>query len=107
LVSLLSFPQEGAFRYKIKGTFVCITSRNYIDKSRFETLRQKQCEGLLKCLATKGHGYVSEAAKRLTPFVRAVYDGRNYTSTLAVESLSEISAAQLDSSRVLELCSEL
>ena len=86
---------------------VFIVSRKYVDNSRFETLRQKQCEGLLKCLETKGDGYVSEAAKRLTPFVRAVYDGREYTSTLAVESLSEITAAQLDSSRVLELCSEL
>ena len=87
--------------------FVCIVSRNYVDNSRFETLRQKQCDGLLKCLETKEHGYVSEAAKRLTPFVHAVYEGRDYASTLAVESLNGITAAQLDSSRLLELFSEL
>ncbi|EXJ53499.1 uncharacterized protein A1O5_13275 [Cladophialophora psammophila CBS 110553] len=73
----------------------------------FRIQNQRLCETLLNLLKEKGNGYVRDAAALLTPFVQAVYDGRDYVSKIVVEHLNELNLEPMDPSRIVELCNEI
>lgn len=100
-------PTGGVFQIQNQRHVSAPAFLGHADKPRFETLRGKQCEVLLHFLGRKGDGYVREAAARLTPFVQAVYDGRDYLSKLGVECLGDVKLDTMDPLRVVELCEEL
>lgn len=72
----------------------------------FETLRDKPCRTLLKLLQEKGKGYIQEAAARLTPYVKAIYNGNLHLPRLQLELLDELRPASIDTMRIIELCTE-
>jgi len=62
---------------------------------------------MLDALKGKENGLVLHAAAKLTPFVQALYNGEDYSATLRVELVDDLSKRMVDSQRVLELCEEV
>ena len=70
-------------------------------------LCDKECGRVLDALKEKENGLVLHAAAKLTPFVKALYNGEDYSATLRVELVDDFPSGTIGSQRILELCEEV
>lgn len=83
------------------------TSSDMLTSSRFETLQDHECQVLLKLLKMKGGGYIQAASEKLTPLVKARYDGSEFLARLRLEDVEEASLHTVDLSNFLQLCDQV
>lgn len=75
--------------------------------SRFETLQDHECKVLLDLLERKGGGYIQVAARKLTPLVKALYDGDEVVVRFKLECVEDVLLNTTDPSRFVELCDQI
>lgn len=76
-----------------------------LTSSRFETLKNQECEVLLELLKIKDGGYLQLASKKLSPFVQAMYEGNDLPGRLKLEYVEDaLLLKSINSSKFIELC---
>lgn len=78
-----------------------------LTSSRFETLQDNECKVLLELIKRKDGGYVQAASDKLTPLVKAMYDGEEFPIRLKLEDVEEASLLAIEPAHFVELCAEV